>query len=522
LQDRSCFFIFLTLLLCSYYVIILFFRSTYGTVYQVPGSILSKLSPIVCHSTRSDHVLITSETFETNSEILIPVDSSIKSLFIEVTGPGIDYISVRSPAGEILYPSLDLEVDFGSLKYYAFHNISVGNWVFALHSADIREFHLTASAQSFINFQSTLNSNMEFSAHSFHNDIGHSLTIAGDTHQLKSGSNFISSTKMSDSQPMGEFSVTFETNFGHLKRMRRATKPLFVPVSKTDNLTAGRTNVLFYRAENEGQELTFGVTSTISTWTVTVSPQDSLSMAAYTDIEISIVVPYHAKAGTEGTISLSASDGKTIVGSTTFSVSIAEAIPPTTKSIKVQTSIVNRFATTVFTAVAENHQASMGDAPFRAIIPSKAFIRSLNIITAEGKVYKSKIIPAFQQGFEPDARLKFAMGQPQEPLSPEELKSAESETPFHHTQTQQEVMLVDTVDAGDHRIVQVKQFGQHLVVRASVEAFSNLTYVLEYVEVLERNRGLYRYGVHFDPDYTAAELSVRELKIEDYFLITQK
>ena len=40
------------------------------------------------------------------------------------------------------------------------------------------------------------------------------------------------------------------------------------------------------------------------------------------------------------------------------------------------------------------------------------------------------------------------------------------------------------------RIVQVKQAGQHLMVRASVEPYSNLTYVLEYVEVLERNRGL--------------------------------
>ena len=40
------------------------------------------------------------------------------------------------------------------------------------------------------------------------------------------------------------------------------------------------------------------------------------------------------------------------------------------------------------------------------------------------------------------------------------------------------------------------------MVRASVEPYSNLTYVLEYVEVLDRNRGLYRYGVHFDPEYS--------------------
>ena len=60
----------------------------------------------------------------------------------------------------------------------------------------------------------------------------------------------------------------------------------------------------------------------------------------------------------------------------------------------------------------------------------------------------------------------------------------------------------------------MKQAGQHLLVRASVEAYSNLTYVLEYVEVLERNRGLYRYGVHFDPEYTAGDISV-QIGIED-------
>ena len=62
--------------------------------------------------------------------------------------------------------------------------------------------------------------------------------------------------------------------------------------------------------------------------------------------------------------------------------------------------------------------------------------------------------------------------------------------------------------------MQVKQAGQHLLVRASVEPYSNLTYVLEYVEVLERNRGLYRYGVHFDPEYSAGDITV-QIAVED-------
>ena len=63
-------------------------------------------------------------------------------------------------------------------------------------------------------------------------------------------------------------------------------------------------------------------------------------------------------------------------------------------------------------------------------------------------------MPAFQQNEMPDAKLKFAQNTPMEPiepLGPEELKKAESETPLHHPKTQQEVMLVDTVNAGDHR-----------------------------------------------------------------------
>ena len=236
-------------------------------------------------------------------------------------------------------------------------------------------------------------------------------------------------------------------------------------------------------------------------------------MSAYTDLEISVAVPHHAKSGQEALISLSASNGKTVVGSNSFQVHVSEQTPPTTRAIKVKTAITNRFVRTSLSALAENTQNSMGEAPFRAIIPSKAFVRSFSIITAAGRVYKSRIVPAFEHSDMPDAKLKFASVDAPD-LSPEELKKAEAETPLHHSQQQQEVMLVDTIDAGDHRIVQVKQAGQHLMVRASVEPYSNLTYVLEYVEVLERNRGLYRYGIHFDPEYTANEISV-QIAIED-------
>ena len=350
---------------------------------------------------------------------------------------------------------LNLEVDFNNLKYYKFTNISVGDWKLTIHSTNQNEYRITASALATINFQYALNDQNQISAHTFHNDNGHGLTVGPDHYSIESGSKFISSTPLSPRSPLGEMKVSFVAETGHLKRMRRATRPIFHAVSKIGNLTPGRNNVFFFRAENEGEELTYAITCTQPTWSVSVSPTQSSPMTAVTDIEISISVPHHEKSGTEALISLSASNGKTIVGSNSFTASVAEATPPTTRAIKVKTTITNRFAKTTLSALAENTGAAMSDAPFRAIIPSKAFVRSFTIVTGNGRIYKSKIVPAFEQNSVPDTKLKFANIDPVE-LTPEDLKKVEAETPLHHA-APQEVMLVDTIDAGDHRIVQVKQ-----------------------------------------------------------------
>ena len=64
-------------------------------MYQVPNTLLKKLAPIVCHGTRSDQVLISSDVYQPNTEITIPVDSSIQELTFEVTGQDIDYVTVQ-------------------------------------------------------------------------------------------------------------------------------------------------------------------------------------------------------------------------------------------------------------------------------------------------------------------------------------------------------------------------------------------------------------------------------------------
>ena len=50
-----------------------------------------------------------------------------------------------------------------------------------------------------------------------------------------------------------EVTVELQSPDTHLKRMRRTTRPIFHPVSKSFDVSPGRTNVFFYQAENEGK-----------------------------------------------------------------------------------------------------------------------------------------------------------------------------------------------------------------------------------------------------------------------------
>ena len=68
---------------------------------------------------------------------------------------------------------------------------------------------------------------------------------------------------------------------------------------------------------------------------MTVSPTETAEMGAFTNIEISVVLPMTAKPGSQALISLSASNGKTIVGSNSFTISVAEQEAPSIKAMKV-------------------------------------------------------------------------------------------------------------------------------------------------------------------------------------------
>ncbi|CBY32209.1 unnamed protein product [Oikopleura dioica] len=473
-----------------------FSESTYGTVYQTPASLLHKLSPLICDGTRTEKALIFSDDITADTAIHIPVDKSIKQLHVEISGTHIETVIVESPDGASFEPIFSREIDFSNLKYYRFENVTDGSWSLrVLGEAD--HFKITVSAFAKVNFEYSITSQKDIMSHTIHKDAGSEFTIGSRRLANDEGSNFISNAAAGNGEPVGEMKLSVSLPQANFHRIRRTTKPIFTSVSRTNEVIAGRTNVFFFRVENAGEALQFSAHSTNPQWQISISPEISDNLSAVTDLEVSIIIPRHTKPGASAQLTLSASNGEMIVGSSSFFSEVADQLPPRIASKTVRTKIENRFAKTVFEAVAVNSQPSMADAPFRTIIPAKSFLTAFSIVTADGQIFHSKIVPAFEQ---PMARVKSA--------------GVESTVPLHHNQKLQEALVVDSTKNGESRIVQVKQAGQHLMVRASVEAFSNLTFVMEYVEVLERTRGSYRFGVHFDPEFPSENLKV-QIMVQD-------
>ena len=88
-------------------VYIFSFRSSYGTLYQIPSKILEQLGPIIADSTSTDFTILESETVqvEHNLNLSFSVDLSIRRLMIEVTGSHI-------PSFALINPGMNLEFFF--------------------------------------------------------------------------------------------------------------------------------------------------------------------------------------------------------------------------------------------------------------------------------------------------------------------------------------------------------------------------------------------------------------------------
>ena len=119
----------------------------------MPTSLLDSLAPIVCDETRSDQVLISSESVTANIETRIPVDSSVNKLMLEITGPKIDDVTVFTPSGLASEMLENIKVDFENLRYYVFDNVTVGDYRILIQGPISNQYQVTASALAAINFE---------------------------------------------------------------------------------------------------------------------------------------------------------------------------------------------------------------------------------------------------------------------------------------------------------------------------------------------------------------------------------
>ena len=119
----------------------------------MPTSLLDSLAPIVCDETRSDQVLISSESVTANIETRIPVDSSVNKLMLEITGPKIDDVTLFTPSGLASKMLENIKVDFENLRYYVFDNVTVGDYRILIQGPISNQYQVTASALAAINFE---------------------------------------------------------------------------------------------------------------------------------------------------------------------------------------------------------------------------------------------------------------------------------------------------------------------------------------------------------------------------------
>ena len=119
----------------------------------MPTSLFDSLAPLVCDETRSDQVLISSESVTANIETRIPVDSSVNKLMLEITGPKIDDVTVFTPSGLASEMLENIKVDFENLRYYVFDNVTVGDYRILIQGPISNQYQVTASALAAINFE---------------------------------------------------------------------------------------------------------------------------------------------------------------------------------------------------------------------------------------------------------------------------------------------------------------------------------------------------------------------------------
>ena len=190
--------------------------------------------------------------------------------------------------------------------------------------------HGTASALALFTFRTTFGQGgLTLQSHSIHTNNGHTVSLNENATYLPP-SHRISEVALDTillptqyATAKGEMRLKLYAPEAHIHRLRRSTAPLFVQLSNTTELVPGRTNVIFLKAFPKGETLNFSAASTNPAWKLDISPVIA-SGTEETEIMLSIVVPMHSKSGVSGSVTVSGSNEKIVIGAKRIDLSVGE------------------------------------------------------------------------------------------------------------------------------------------------------------------------------------------------------
>ena len=96
-------------------------------------------------------------------------------------------------------------------------------------------------------------------------------------------------------------------------------------------------------------------------------------------------VPYHSKSGASGSITLSGSDKRIVVGSLRLDLYVGDQVISEFRKLNVDVEVTNRFSRTKISLVSENLSDRIRETSFKSIIPTGAFVKTFKIQSGDGK-----------------------------------------------------------------------------------------------------------------------------------------
>ena len=205
-------------------------KSTYGTVYQIPIALLSKLSPIVVDGTNADYTLVDTHTVALYQpvDVEFAIDVSIRKFMVEVTSNDIPDIKFVSPDEQT--QDIVPDVGFKSVRYYTFNAPLTGKWKIVSYGGGSEEVHITISAVALFGMKSDFDRENNIRTHSISSTYPQQLAVQNEYANINP-INHITRTNLNltrSDMRLGEMKINFMSPENNLKRLRRSTRPVFL------------------------------------------------------------------------------------------------------------------------------------------------------------------------------------------------------------------------------------------------------------------------------------------------------